>query len=102
MKDNVLDGVDILILVGLRATGMGRRDHARVRGELFMKRQKVFLNRVHVGEPVQVKQRRALAVFQNPDFASVHFNGLPAQWTASADCSKFMPGYSSLNCLSEA
>ena len=50
LKNNVLDDVDVLILVGLRAAGMRRRDHGCALGEPFMKRHPALFNAVHVGE----------------------------------------------------
>ena len=41
--------------------------------QLFVERQPRFFDRVHVGEAVQIKQRRAAAVFQKPNFSSVNF-----------------------------
>ena len=48
---------------------MGRRDDAGALRQLFVKRQPALFDRVHVGEAMQVKQRRAAAVFQQPNFS---------------------------------
>ena len=66
-----------------------------------MKRQPAFFHRMNIGEAVQIKQRLAVAVFQDLNFASVNLDDAAAQWTASADCSTLMPGYSSVNCFKE-
>src|SRR5437773_4229077 len=102
MKNHVFDGVDVLILIGLGAAGVSRRDHASTLGERLMKRHPAFFHGVNVGEAVQIKQRIAAAAFQNLNVAIVNVDDPADQWTASADCSRLMPGYSSVNCFKEA
>src|SRR6266545_4578450 len=94
VEDNVFDGVDVLVLVRLRAAGVSWRDQASVLGQSLMKRQVVFFHRVNVGETVKIEQGGAAALFQNPDFASVDIDIASAQWSASADDSTLTPGYS--------
>jgi len=102
VENHVFDGIDVLVFIGLRAAGVSGSDHACVLRELLMKRHPTFFDRVNVGEAVEVEQRRAVATFQDLNFVLVNVDDLSAQWIASADCSKLMPGYSSVNWFKEA
>jgi hypothetical protein len=53
MKNHVLDDIDVLILIRLRAPGMGRRDHVGVLGQFFMERHPAFFHRVDVSEAME-------------------------------------------------
>src|SRR5262245_34083046 len=82
---------------------MSGRDQMGMFRQLLMKRQPRFFDRVNISEAVQIKQRRAIAVFQEPDFASVDFYTAAAhQCTAGPDCAIFVSGYSRANSFKES
>src|SRR5918995_4921318 len=83
VKDDIFNGLDILVLVALGTARMCRRNEPRVCSEAFVERHPGFLDRMNVGEAVQIKQRSAAAVFQEPNFALIEVQDAAAHGCAS-------------------
>jgi hypothetical protein len=79
VKDDVFDGVDILGLIGSATARVSRRDHARILRQALVKRHPTFGYAVDVGKAVQIQEGRTIARFVDPNVASIHVDGVPAQ-----------------------
>src|SRR5262245_35227498 len=102
MKNHVFDGIEVFVLVALRAARMRRSDYLGAHSQPFVKGQPSFLDRMNIRETVQVEQRRADAVLEDLYSSLFDFDDAPAQCTASTDCSTLMLGNSRVNCLSDS
>ena len=94
VKDHIFDGFDIFILVTLRASGMRRRNDPSPCSETIVEGHPAFFNGVDIDEAVQVEQRSATAVLQEPNLALFEIQKAAAHKRASFGCSMLTPGYS--------
>ena len=94
VKDHIFDGFDIFIFVTLRASWMRRRNDPSACSEALVKRQPAFFDGVDIDEAVQVEQRSATAVLQEPNLALFKIQKAAAHKCASFGCSMLTPGYS--------
>ena len=90
VKNHVFDGVDVSVLVGARAAGVRRRDHARALRKCFVKRQPACLSpsghRRSRADRAAAPRRR----FRTLNLTTANVDDRAAQWIASADCSKLI------------
>ena len=94
VKNHVLDDVDVFIFVRLRAAGVGRRDHAGVLRQFFMKRHPAFFHRMNVGEAMKIKQRGAVPVSKTQTLRPLTSRARPLNGPPPPACSTLMPGNS--------
>ena len=79
VKHDVFYYFDIFVFVTLRTAGMGGCDHARACRQVVRETATSVPYRMNIGESMQIEQRRAAAIFEQPNFPAVDLNNASAQ-----------------------